>query len=107
MIGNNDQKKITAYTIADGWYDSSNNYRPEIKEGREVCVKNIAGYLDGSCDAFEINTPENAEEIAAKIYDCLSDWEKAERGELDGFTSGEWTQNWYWLVEKPLKEIEL
>lgn len=71
MIGNNDQKKITAYTIADGWYDSSNNYRPEIKEGREVCVKNIAGYLDGSCDAFEINTPENAEEIAAKIYDCL------------------------------------
>lgn len=50
--------KMTAYNCFDGWFDSSNTYRPDLSEGREVCVKDLVGYIEGMCELLRLRSPQ-------------------------------------------------
>ena len=90
--------KMTAYNCFDGWFDSSNTYRPDLKEGREVCVKDIAGYIEGMCEMYGYEVPDDVNALADKMYSLVIEWEQANE-------DGNWSRNWCTCLEKPLSEI--
>lgn len=90
--------KMTAYDCFDGWFDSSNTYKPDLKEGRDVCVKDITGYIEGMCEIYGYEVPDDVNALADKMYSLAVEWEKANE-------DGNYGKNWYTYFEKPLSEI--
>lgn len=90
---------MKAYDLLDAWNDSANTDQVPLSAGKKAVIADLQAYADG---AFNIDL---SSKIAGMIYDCLIDNEKASNGELEGYKPGEFSDNWFKLVEWPLSDI--
>lgn len=101
---------MTLYDVLEAWKDEAfphdertELFGPEIFPSKQEIVKlcqYITRYADG---VYNIDLKP---ETARKLIDALINYWRAENGNLEGYKSGQYSQNWYCLVEKPL-DIEI
>lgn len=84
---------MTALEIYENAFDPAADAERVLKYFGGNVSAYIKAYADG---AFELNIPDD---VAQKIAKCAGDYEN--------YIGGNWSQAYYELVEKPLKDIEL
>jgi len=79
---------MNAYELFDAAFDSA-------ADGQERTIDYIVGYADG---AFNVYCPDH---VAQQILDCMAEFER----QTD--ENGEYQNNAWHCIKKPLQEIQL